>query len=216
MEWLNLRDYTVPQLALYATGAYLWVLAYAIYIRNGFKFGVVEMPAFAACSNLGWQLNWAVFFTTDLGLLSVWAHKAWFLLDVVVFYLVLRFAHKQTDVPLLKRYWIPLCLALFIAAAAFYGSFVREGLDLGSTIESAYLCQLLVSFLYIPLMLSQKSLIGWSMWTASTRTLGTALIGAFAFMRYPGHAFLLTMAVIATVVDCFYIALFTVRKRALA
>ena len=108
MEWLNLSDYTVPQLAFYATGAYLWVIAYAIYVRNGFKFGVVEMPAFAACSNLGWEANWALVFTTDLGALCVWAHKAWFLLDLVIFYLVLRFAHKQTDIPLLKRYWIPL------------------------------------------------------------------------------------------------------------
>jgi len=76
MPLLNLQDYTGPQLAFYATGAYLWVVAYLIYIRNGFKYRVVEMPAFAACSNIGWEVNWALLFTSDLGTLSVWAHKA--------------------------------------------------------------------------------------------------------------------------------------------
>ena len=72
MPLLNLQDYTGPQLAFYATGAYLWVVAYLVYIRNGFKYRVVEMPAFAACSNIGWEVNWALFFTSDLGALSVW------------------------------------------------------------------------------------------------------------------------------------------------
>lgn len=96
-------------------------------------------------------------------------------LDVIIFYLVLRYAHKQTDVPLLRRYWVPLCLALFACAAVFYGTFVQQGLDVRSTIQSAYICQLPISFLYIPLMLRQHSLVGWSLWTAWTRTLGTGL-----------------------------------------
>lgn len=85
MPLLNLQDYTGPQLAFYATGAYLWVVAYLIYIRNGFKYRMVEMPAFAACSNIGWEVNWALLFTSDLGALSVWAHKAWLGLDVIIF-----------------------------------------------------------------------------------------------------------------------------------
>ncbi len=216
MPLLNLQDYTGPQLAFYATGAYLWVVAYLIYIRNGFKYRVVEMPAFAVCSNIGWEVNWALFFTSDLGALSVWAHKAWLGLDVIIFYLVLRYAHKQTDIPLLRRYWVPLCLALFACAAVFYGTFVQQGLDVRSTIQSAYICQLPISFLYIPLMLRQHSLVGWSLWTAWTRTLGTGLIGVFAFMRYPDQPFLLAMAVISTAVDFLYICLFTTRRRALA
>src|SRR5258708_37092716 len=99
---LNLRDYTTWQLVFYATGAYLCVVAYIIYIRNGFKYGIVEMPAFAACGNIGWELVWALVFTTDLGALCVYAHKAWFLLDLVIFYLVVKYAHKQTDIPLLR------------------------------------------------------------------------------------------------------------------
>lgn len=213
---LNLQDYTGPQLAFYATGAYLWVVAYVIYIRNGFKYRVVEMPAFAACSNVGWEVNYALIFTSNLGTLSVWAHKAWLGLDIVIFYLVLRYAHKQTDIPLLKRYWVPVCLALLVAAGVFYGTFVKQGLDVGSTIQSAYICQLPISFLYIPLMLRQQSLVGWSLWTAWTRTLGTGLIGVFAFMRYPDQPFLLSMAVICTGVDFIYIYLFASRRRTLA
>lgn len=216
MAFLNLTDYTALQLAFYATGAYLWVVAYLIYIRNGFKYRVVEMPAFAACGNVGWEINYALLFTSNLGALSVWAHKAWLALDLVIFYLVLRYAQQQTDIPLLKRYWVPLCLGVTTLAGVFYGTFIQQGLDVGSTIQSAYICQMPISFLYIPLMLRQQSLVGWSLWTAWTRTLGTGLIGVFAFLRYPDMPFLLAMAVIATGVDFIYIWLFTQRRRASA
>jgi hypothetical protein len=212
----NLKDYTGTQLLLYAGGAYLWVIAYCIYIRNGFKYGVVEMPAFAAASNLGWEICWALFFVTDLGPLCVWAHKAWFFLDVVIFYLLVKHGWKQTEIPMLQRLWLPVCFFVFVCAAFFYGSFVKQGFDVGSTIQSAYICQLPISFLYIPLMLRQKSLVGWSMWAAWTRTLGTGVIGVFAFMRYPDLPFLLSMAVISTVVDFIYIYLFAQRRKALA
>ena len=211
---LNLKDYTPLQLAIYAVGAYLWVIAYLIYIRNGFRYGVVEMPAFAAASNLGWEINWALIFRTDLGLLAVWAHKAWFFLDLLIFYLVLRYGRKQTEIPLLQRYWTPACIFVFVSAAFFYGTFVKQGLDVGGFL-SAYICQLPISFLYIPLMLRQKSLVGWSMWTAWTRTLGTGLMGVFVFMRYPHMPFLLSTAVISTAVDFVYIYLFTKRRKEL-
>ena len=216
MNLLNLHDYTVPQLAFYAIGAYLWVIAYLIYIRNGFKYGVVEMPAFAACGNVGWEFIWGLIFTTDLGALCVYAHKAWFFLDLVIFYLVLKFAHKQTEIPLLKKYWTAICLFLLVGNAVFYGTFVRQGLDVGSTIQSAYICQLPISFLYIPLLLRQRSLVGWSVWAGWARTWGTGLIGVFAFMRYPDHPFLLAMAVISTAVDFVYMYLLIQRRRELA
>lgn len=212
----NLKEYTAPQLALYALGAYLWVVAYLIYVRNGFKYQVVEMPAFAAAGNIGWELNWALFFTTDLGPLCVWAHKAWFILDLVIFYLLLRHGHKQTDLPWIKRYWSPLVVFVFICSAVFYGTFVKQGFDVGSTIQSAYICQLPISFLYIPLLLRQTSLDGWSWWAGWARTLGTGVIGVFAFMRYPELPFLLGMAVIATVVDLFYMYLLTRRLKELS
>ena len=216
MELLNLHAYTPVQLAFYATGAYLWVVAYLIYIRNGLRYRVVEMPAFAACGNIGWELNWALFFTTDLGALCVWAHRAWFFFDLAIFYCVLRYAHHQTETLYLKRYWVPLCLFVFLCSVAFYGTFVLQGLDVGSTIQSAYICQLPISFLYIPLLLRQRSLVGWSMAAGWCRTLGTGLIGVFAFMRYPDYPFLLTMAVISTAVDFFYLYLFALRRRELA
>jgi hypothetical protein len=212
---LNLDRYTGLELALYASGAYLWVVAYVIYARNGRRFGVVEMPAFAACGNIGWELNWALIFTTDLGTLCVWAHRAWFCLDLLIFYFVLKHGHKQTDLPLLKKHWVSVCLIVAVCSAAFYGSFVHQGLDVGSTIQSAYICQLPISFLYIPLMLRQESLVGWSLWAAWCRSLGTGLIGIFAFLRYPNDYFLLTMAVISTAVDLVYVGLF-MQKRALA
>src|SRR5262249_55838239 len=100
-----------------------------------------------------------------------------------------------------------------VCSAILYGTFVAQGLDVGSTIQSAYICQMPISFLYIPLMLKQKSLVGYSVWAGWARTLGTGLIGVFAFMRYSDHAFLLAMAVLATLVDFIYIYLLYNRRR---
>lgn len=212
---LNLTDYTPLQLALYASGAYLWVIAYVIYIRNGIRYKYVEMPAFAVAGNIGWEFCWALVFRTDLGELSRYAHFAWFALDLAIFWLLLKYGRKQTDIPFIQRFWVPIMLFCALASGAFYYSFVKQGFDVGSTIQSAYICQLPISFLYITLMLRQKNLSAFSYWTAWTRTLGTGVIGVFAFMRYPDHPFLLTMAVIATLVDFVYIGLLYMRKREL-
>lgn len=210
-----MHDYTPLQLALYASGAYLWVVAYLIYIRNGFRYRYVEMPAFAAAGNIGWEFCWALLFRTDLGELSRYAHFAWFGLDLLIFWLVLKYGSKQTGIPLLQRLWVPIMLFCAVASGVFYGTFKLQGFDVGSTIQSAYICQLPISFLYIPLMLKQKTLRCFSTWTAWTRTLGTGLIGVFAFLRYPDHPFLLAMAVIATLVDFVYIYLLAARRREL-
>jgi hypothetical protein len=215
---LNLKDYTGLELGIYLIGAYLWVVAYLIYVRNGFKYHVMEMPAFALAGNIGWELNWALFFKADLGPLCVWAHKAWFFIDVIMFYLLIKHGKKQTDVPWIQRFWMPICWFLFACFAALYHTFVTQGLDLPNGALSAYIGQLPISFLYIPLMLRQKSLVGWSLWAAWSRTLGTGIIGVWVFLHYTySHfPFLLTIAVISTSVDFTYIRLFTVRRRELA
>ncbi len=169
--------------------------------------------AWSRCRRLRPAATWDGSWSSPL---SVGAHKAWFLLDLVIFYLVVKHAHKQTDLPLLKRYWTLICIFLAASSAVLYGTFVQQGLDVGSTIQSAYICQMPISFLYIPLLLRQKSLVGWSVWAGWARTLGTGLIGVFAFMRYPDHPFLLAMAVVSTLVDFIYMYLLYARKRELA
>ena len=43
-DLVNLTDYTVLEMSLFAFGCWLWVLAYGVMIRNIHKYKFVEMP----------------------------------------------------------------------------------------------------------------------------------------------------------------------------
>ena len=56
--WINWQDYT--GLELFSTASLLlWVLAYAIYIRNIITLKYVEMPVFAGCCDVAWEFVWS-------------------------------------------------------------------------------------------------------------------------------------------------------------
>jgi hypothetical protein len=101
---VNLESYTPVELVLFSVGCYLWVIVYFIYIRNIIKLKFIEIPVFAAASNLGWEFIWGFIPPpTDMGLLLVWAYRGWFLIDIFIFYGVLRYGTKQITTPALQR-----------------------------------------------------------------------------------------------------------------
>lgn len=218
--WINWRDYTGTELFFYGAGCFLWVIAYFIYIRNIVKFKFVEMPVFAGCCDVAWEFVWSFYAYCDLGQLFQAANVVWFLLDAgfIFTYGVLFFGAKQfvsrelTD----RRIYIPMCLGIAVAAGLATYFMHAQGLDNGVGGRSAYLIQLSISFLYIPLMLRQTTLEHFS-WTANwLRSAGSALVVVFFFLHYPDDRFLQTIGVTAAITDATFLVLYQQKKRQLA
>lgn len=218
--WINWQDYTGVEFLFYGLGCFLWVIAYVIYIRNILRWKYVEMPVFAGCCDVAWEFVWSFLATNDMGKLFQSANLVWFLLDAgfIFSYGILFFGAKQFTVPHLQRrsFFIPMCLFIAIVAGMATYFLHAQGMDNAVGGRSAYLIQLSISFLYIPLMLRQTSLEHFSFTANVLRSLGSALVVVFFFLHYPSDYFLLTIGTCAACVDATFIWLFVQRRREIA
>ena len=218
--WINWTDYTGLEFFFYGVGSFLWVIAYVIYIRNILRYKYVEMPVFAGCCDVAWEFVWSFIAVNNMGMLFQGANVVWFFLDAgfIFTYGVLFFGMKQFTVPQLTRraFFVPMCLFITTAAGLVTYFLWAQQMDNAVGGRSAYLIQLSISFLYIPLMLRQPDLRYFSFTANWTRSLGSAMVVVFFLLHYPEDRFLLTIGTTATITDATFIVLFLRKKRQLA
>jgi hypothetical protein len=218
--WINWQEYTGLEFFFYGMGCFLWVIAYAIYIRNILRLKYVEMPVFAGCCDVAWEFVWSFMAVNNMGMLFQGANYVWFFLDAgfIFTYGILGFGAKQFTVPQLQKraVFIPMCLGIAVMAGAATYFLHAGGLDNAVGGRSAYLIQLSISFLYVPLMLRQANLQNFSLTANWTRALGSAMVVVFFYLHFPSDYFLLTIGTAAAVVDGVFLYLFTQKRRQIA
>jgi hypothetical protein len=218
--WINWQEYSGLEFFFYGVGCLLWVVAYAIYIRNIIKLKYVEMPVFAGCCDVAWEFVWSFLAWNNMGMLFQAANYVWFFLDAgfIFTYGVLMFGAKQLTVPQLqpRSVFVPMCLG--IACMAGVGTYFlhSQGLDNEVGGRAAYLIQLSISFLYVPLMLRQPDLRFFSFTANWTRALGSAMVVVFFFLHYPSDYFLLSIGTASAIVDSVFLVMFVQKQRRLA
>jgi len=212
-RFLNFVDrdcvpYTVPQLILFAGGCLMWVAAYVLIIRNARRYRAMDMAVVAVCSNFAWEALWSWAFRTDMGWFLVWTYRAWFFLDIYIFWLTLRYGASQAAVPALARRFRPATVATLAGFAIVYYFFIAEGHDTRIGANSAYIAQLLVSGPGLILLLKNPALTGLSFNVAWLRSFGTAANTVFMYLHYPADHFVQSMATVAFVLDMIYLGVF--------
>jgi hypothetical protein len=214
---VNTRDYTTPELLLFAVGCYMWVIVYVLYIREIRKGQCIGMPVFAACSNFAWEIVWGVIpWTTDMGPLLVWAYRAWFFLDLYIIAGVFRYGSVQIMTPALVRWYKPVVAAAIAGMTLLYFFFKMEHYDTPIGATSAYIAQMFISVLYLILLLRRQEHVWQSLPISWLRMIGTGLNTVFLFLHYPGMHFLQSLGVMALIIDNVYIYAFIKGRRALA
>lgn len=212
-RFLNFTDrncipYTWPELILFAGGCLMWVVAYALIIYNARKLKLLDMAIAAGCSNFAWEFIWSFPFKTDMGWFLVWTYRAWFFLDIYIFWLLLKYGSSQVSAPLMKKHFKPLCVGLLALFTLLYYWFVKEGHDTLIGANSAYIAQMFVSILSLTLILNTPDLKGFSFNVAWLRTFGTGANTVFMFLHYPQNHFLHSMAATSFVIDLVFIGVF--------
>ncbi len=220
-RFLNLPDrnclpYTIPELIPFAGGCLMWVVAYVILIRNARRYRSMDMAVVAVCSNFAWEALWSWAFKTDMGWFLVWTYRAWFFLDIYIFWLTLKYGASQASTPSLARHFKPATWATLGAFCVVYYFFIAEGHDTLIGANSAYIAQLLVSGPCLILLLKNPALTGLSFNVAWLRSFGTGANTVFMYLHYPANHFVQSMATVAFVVDMIYLGVFLKFKRAAA
>jgi hypothetical protein len=214
-QLVNTRDYTTLELILFGVGCYMWVIVYALYIREIHQRKCIGMPVFAACSNFAWEIVWGVIPpSTDMGPLLVWAYRAWFLLDLYIIYGVYRYGTAQIASPGLLKHFKPAVVVTVAGMTLLYYFFKSEGYDTSIGATSAYIAQMFISVLYLILLLRHQRHVWQSLPITWLRMIGTGLNTIFLFLHYPEMHFLQALGVMALIIDNAYIVIF-IRQRKL-
>jgi hypothetical protein len=215
IDWsqlVNLRDYTPLELTLFATGCYLWVVVYALYIRSIIKKQFIEAPIFAVCGNIGWEFSWSFLLRTDMGPLLVWCYRFWFFFDLIIFWGALTYGWQQVRTPAFRNRLKPLLIALAVFHGAVFYTMAKSGLDTPIGANSAFLLNFALSMLYVFVLFQQRELgnlsrVSWLIAWLKMFGTGTNTVFMNIHPAYAGNHFLHLLSIATTTVDCVYIYL---------
>ncbi|MBL4654078.1 MAG: hypothetical protein JKY53_14635 [Flavobacteriales bacterium] len=214
---INLQDYTIPEHILFFTGCLGWVIAYVLVIKAIFKEQFIEIPVFALCANFAWEFLWSFVFKTDMGELYVWGYRIWFVLDCVIVYGMFKYGWKQwRDQKLVKHYkfLIAFCLVCWFAVLYTYiGKWDLPITHMGA--NSGYILNVMMSLMYPILLLKMSTTKGFSYVAGWCKGVGTLLISVFCSLKFGDHYWLLTLCVITSILDGWYLVIFTKKRKEL-
>jgi len=214
---LNLRDYPMREMVPFLVGCALWVVVYVLYIRDAIKYRLAEMPMFAGAGNLAWEFLWGFAFRPDMGLLIVYGYRAWFFLDVFIFFLLVRHGAWQLARPGLRRHFVSLSVGSVLFWLVAYYFFIKERHDTSIGANSAYIAQIFISVLYLMQVYCTDDIQRYSWPVVWLRSLGSGLTTVFMYMHYfdGSHNFMLALASMSLAADAACIWVFAGKRRAL-
>lgn len=203
--WFDTGNYEPYQIALFLTGALLWVLVYFDTIRTIVKFKVVNIPLLAICLNFGFETTTSIFFVPDMGKALVAAYWAWMLLDVFIVYAMFRYGWKQIRTQTVRDA-LPWLLPAGVVMGQVLQYFFITTYDLPMAPLSGYIISVEMTILYVALLFlpgnqGQTRLTGWS------KFIGNLLISIMFFTKYPENHFLQSLCVTTAFFDIWYIRL---------
>jgi hypothetical protein len=203
--WFDTSNYEPYQIALFLTGALLWVLVYIDTIRTIIRQQVVNIPILAICLNFGFETTTSLFFVPDMGKVLVIAYWAWMVLDIFIVYSMFKYGWKQVRMKSVKDALPWLLPAGVIMGQVLQYFFITE-YDLPMAPLSGYIISLEMTICYLYLLFipgdqGQTRLSGWS------KFIGNSLISIMFFTKYPDNHFLQTLCVCTAFFDIWYIRL---------
>lgn len=211
MPLINFKDYNTTGLLFNGIGCLFWVVAYVVLVYEIRKKKFVEMPAYVAGANLGWEFIWSTFFHPTTGLLYALSYIAAFLLDCYIFYNVLKYGTKQPmsdEVRKNFKYFAVANLGFWILFSYFYR---QEGFDTTIGSNSGYIINVILSLQCLAMLLQVKNTENFSLLLGWSKMLGTGLISVSMFIFYPENSFVQLLGVSCFILDSLYI--YTLIKR---
>lgn len=202
---INFNDYSTTGLLFNGIGCLLWVAAYVILVREIRRKKFVEMPAYVAGANIGWEFVWSFIYHPDTGLLYALSYQAAFFLDCYIFYATLRYGTKQPMNPETIKYFKLFCLVNFGFWILFCFTYRNEAFDTLNGANSGYIINVILSLQCLFLLLQTKDTARFSMALAWCKMLGTAFITVSLFFFFPQNQFVQLLGMSCFVLDNVYI-----------
>lgn len=235
-DLLALPGFTPALLPVGAVMYLAWTAAYVSVIVQGCRQRTYGVPMVSLCLNVVWETIFSLNLTdARLPAFFLWGNRFWLLPDLGILVLFLRYGRENQTVPWVKRYFYPLAAGILLAAALGLPTFTLYFNDLKGVASSMFM-NLAMSGMFFPMLFNRPDLRGLSLTSAWLKMVGTAAGSVFLYHWWPAQfthgtlithpelgrieprtfSFMVFLYVGILVLDCGYIALLTVRHRALA
>lgn len=208
---INFELYSTTGLIWNGLGCLFWVITYIVLVYEIRKKKFVEMPAYVAGANLGWEFVWSFIYHPNTGLLYALSYQAAFFLDCYIFYAILKYGTKQPMNENTKKHFIIFCLVNFVFWILFCFTFMDEGFDTLNGANSGYIINVILSLQCLWLLFQTTDTSKFSLLIGWTKMLGTALITVSLFYFFPDNRFVQLLGLACFVIDNVYI--YTLWKR---
>ena len=213
--WINTSDFSTYELVMTGIGWIFWISLYVIIARNAFKNKYIEMPWFCILTNISWEFIWGVIFydtIDDIGHIFVYSYRAWIILDIFLIIAMFKFGHKQISIPEIKKYFVPISIAVVVLYSALLSTFIMSNFDHKWGSQSAYISNVVISVLYINQFLKNWKKVKFSKYVAWFKCLGTFFYTVVYFNFDPENIFVHTIGIVVFLIDISYIILLHKRQ----
>ena len=195
-------------------GDLLWLAAYILIIRKGFKDRTYGIPMLCIALNFTWEFIYAVDFPIPITFIAI-LRWAWLIADCVIVYQLFRYGRENQTIPFFRLYFFPISIAMFISAyigqLAFHYSFADPW-----GIRNAYMINLVMSMLFISLYFDRPDGRGLSLGAGWLKMLGTGILSAGSLISIKDHwleqSFMIYLYVSIFVFDVAYIVLLSTQQ----
>lgn len=212
---VNCADYTPFELLLFCFGCWLWVVCYVVLIRDIRRYKFVGIPAFSGAGNIGWEFVWTFLYATDMGKIADWAYKAWFAIDIYIFWKLVQYGDKQGWAPAIRRVYKPMILFAGAVLGLLYYLFQASGhVDYPIGAATAYIDNFTMSVLYLFLLSRLTDVRGLAPSIGWMKMIGTGTNTVFMFLHFPHDRFIHVLGVGLFICDVIYVAWLSKKREA--
>jgi len=208
---VNFDLYSTTGLIWNGIGCLFWVITYALLVYEIRKKKFVEMPAYVAGANLGWEFVWSFIYHPNTGLLYALSYQVAFFLDCYIFYAILKYGTKQPMNKNTKKHFVLFCVVNFAFWILFCYTFIDEGFDTLNGANSGYIINVILSLQCLWLLFQTMDTSKFSLLLGWTKMLGTSFITVSLFYFFPDNRFVQLLGLACFVIDNIYI--YTLWKR---
>lgn len=169
-------------IALATVGDLLWLVAYVLFIRAGFRDRTYGVPFLAVCLNFTWEL-WFAVLHPPADIVSRVTHGGWFLLDTLIVYQLIHYGRSEQTIPeIRKRFYAVLLGTLFLCLVGQV-TLHRQVSSIALFPDPngyvvAWVINLVMSILFVFMFFHRRDLRGLSLGGAWSMLVGTGLVAA--------------------------------------
>lgn len=194
-----------------ATMGLSWTIVYLLVIYRSFKDKQCGMPSVAMAFNLSWEFLYSFMFYDPESSLQLWINRVWFVCDVVILAAFLLYGAKQWS-KLYQKFFFPYAVTIVLAAFSLL-YFYQLNFDKSAITYSAFIMNVLMSWMFIEMFMKQQDLKGQAFGIAFFKMIGTLAATILLLQRF-SH-FLQLLGVLCFVLDMIYIILIVDRYKKL-